>query len=59
MLLEKGASCAAEDNEGVAPLFIAYQAGHANVVEQFTLNGCDLAATNKFGDTPLHIAATG
>ena len=46
------------DNNGFAPLFVAVQEGHGDVVQVLIAAGADIEAKNKVGRSPLLLASS-
>ena len=57
LLLTKGVSIEATDNDNDTPLHIAAWKGHTSTVELLLSKGASIEATNNINDTPLHLAA--
>jgi ankyrin repeat protein len=57
LLLEKGADVNLASNDGVTPVNIASQNGHAEVLALLLEKGADVNQADDDGGTPVHIAS--
>lgn len=53
--LEKGTDVNAKDDQGMTPLHLAAQGGHAKVMELLISKGANVNARNSKAQTPLHL----
>ena len=58
LLLTKGVSIEATDNDNDTPLHIAAWKGHTSTVELLLSKGASIEATNDYKHTPLHFAVS-
>ena len=57
MLLARGADIDKAKNEGAAPLYVAKQEGHVDVVSVLLEQGADINKGTNEGATPLYMAS--
>jgi len=58
LLLKKGASINAQDDNGDTPLHLAVETQHEEVILVLLSNNCDTSLVNKANQTPLALAMT-
>lgn len=59
LLLERDSQLDARDSNGLTPLYLAAQSGHAEIVSSLLAAGASANAVGRFGRTPLHRAVRG
>lgn len=59
LLLERDVQLDARDSNGLTPLYLAAQSGHAEIVSSLLAEGASVNSVGRFGRTPLHRAVRG